>query len=306
MKAKFESTTNVDGNILPTEQASVPVTDRGFLYGDSVYEVFRTYSGVPLFFDEHWTRLQNSARLISMKLNISKEIMAREIQRTIESSGALELDQDVYVRYAITRGDGPFDLYPEPNLSCRFVITVKEVPRWNPKFYSDGVKLAVTEIRRNADNALSPSIKGGNYLNNVLAVLEARRKGADDCIMLNQAGLVTEASNSNIFFVIDGDLVTPSPSVGILNGLTKQAIQDAHRSNGAAVIERDIDVNELAGATECFLSSATREVMPVSQLCLEDGRAISFPKAGGEVTRKTQALYRDAVAEHISANASPN
>lgn len=306
MKAKFESTTNVDGNMLPTEQASVPVSDRGFLYGDSIYEVFRTYSGVPLFFDEHWSRLQNSARLISMKLNISRETMAREIQRTIESSGALELDQDVYVRYAITRGDGPFDLYPEPNLSCRFVITVKEVPRWNPIFYSDGVKLAVTEVRRNADNTLSPSIKGGNYLNNVLAVLEARRKGADDCIMLNQAGLVTEASNSNVFFVIDGDLVTPSPSVGILNGLTKQAIQDAHRNNGAAVLERDIDVNELAGATECFLSSATREVMPVSQLCLEDGRIVPFPKAGGVVTRETQTLYRDAVAEHISANVSLN
>jgi len=304
MTNSIQSTSNVDGKILPTDQATVPVLDRGFLYGDSVYEVFRTYSGVPLFFDEHWDRLRNSAALIRMQLSFSRERMQGEIMRTIRASGAHDSRQDVYVRYAVTRGEGPIDLYPDPALRERFVITVKAVPNWKASFRDPGVVVAVASTRRNPSNALDPRIKGGNYLNSVLAVLDAREKGADDGLLLNQSGFVTEASNSNVFFVINGQLVTPCPSVGMLNGLTKQTIQKACASHGIEVIEREIAASELADASECFLSSATREVMPVSRLILEGDEAVTFPAGGGEMTRAAAQLYDDYVSDYVARNSS--
>ena len=217
--------TNVDGEITRTEEARIPVLDRGFLYGDSVYEVFRTYSGVPLFYDEHWSRMENSAGLISMILGYSKAQMRAEIKRTIAASGAPTLNQDVYVRYTVTRGAGPVDLNPNPDEPTRLVIIVKAVPEWEPHCYSQGVSLAIPATRRNPVNALDPNIKGGNYLNNVLGLLQAKALGADDCVMLSDEGLLTEASNSNVFVVINNQVVTAG--AGNLRGLTKAAVHRA-------------------------------------------------------------------------------
>ena len=139
--SEFNSMTNVDGVITRTEDARVPVLDRGFLYGDSVYEVFRTYDGVPLFYDEHWARFENSAALVHMDLGVSSGAMHEHIRRTVELTGAAVLGKDVYVRYTVTRGSGPVDLFPDPVLVPRYVIIVREVPRWKPEFYSDGVTL---------------------------------------------------------------------------------------------------------------------------------------------------------------------
>ena len=279
--SKVQSVTNVDGVITPTAEARIPVMDRGFLYGDSVYEVFRTYGGIPLFFDEHWERFENSARLIHLRLQLTREQMMEEIRRTFRASGAAELGQDVYVRYCVTRGEGPVDLFPDPELATRYVIVVKEVPPWRADFYSRGVRLAVSRTRRNPTNALNPNIKGGNYLNNVLGVIEARRLGADDCVMLNDAGLVTESSNSNVFFAIDGELVTPAENAGHLRGLTRVALQEACAAHELQIVTRDIPLEDAAHATESFITSATREVMPVRSLTLRDGSAVEFPQGGG-------------------------
>ena len=143
------------------------------------------------------------------------------------------------------------------------MIIVKEVPKWNPEFYSRGMRLAVTRVRRNPVEALSPDIKSGNYLNNILGVAEAVGLGADDCLMLNPAGVVTEASNSNVFFVIDGQLVTPSFESGVLRGITKAAIGRLSAAHGFDLHDRQLPASELTKATECFVTSATREVMPV-------------------------------------------
>ena len=229
---EFASMTNVDGVITRTADARVPVMDRGFLYGDSVYEVFRTYGGNPLFYDEHWARFENSARLIHLGLGLTKAQMTDEIRQTIRMSNAPAANRDVYVRYTVTRGIGPVDLFPDPELVTRYVIIVKELQDWNPDFYRDGVRLAVPQTRRNPTSALDPNIKGGNYLNNVLGVIEARALGADDCVMLDDAGLITEASNSNVFFVLDGDLITPGASAGHLRGLTKAAVEEACVAHG--------------------------------------------------------------------------
>jgi branched-chain amino acid aminotransferase len=299
----FESMANVDGVISRTADAHVPVMDRGFLYGDSIYEVFRTYDGVPLFYDEHWTRFENSARLIHMPMELTKEQMTQEIRQTVALTNAATLGRDVYVRYTMTRGEGPVDLFPSPTLTTRYVIIVKELHDWPAASYSQGVRLAIPEVLRNSIDALNPNIKGGNYLNNILGVIQARAVGADDCIMLNNAGLVTESSNSNVFFVINDKIVTPSESVGNLKGLTKAAVHDACRERDVVTEERDIAVGELGAATECFITSATREVMPVISLRLLDGRQLEFPAGGGPQTRRVTECYKEHLQVYVRDHA---
>ncbi|HUL83025.1 MAG TPA: aminotransferase class IV, partial [Gammaproteobacteria bacterium] len=158
---------------------------------------------------------------------------------------------------------------------------------------------AIASTRRNPSSALDPNIKGGNYLNNVLGVMDARALGADDCIMLNDAGLVTEASNSNVWFVLGGELVTPAQSAANLRGLTKVALHDACRARGLATRERDVPAGELPRATECFITSATREVMPVVSLRLADGEVLKFPEGGGALTRRAAAYYKEHVAQYL-------
>jgi branched-chain amino acid aminotransferase len=299
----FKSMTYVDGVVTPTEDARIPVLDRGFLYGDSIYEVFRTYAGVPLFYDEHWARFQNSAALIHLDVGLSKDDMTDRIKTTVAATGAAATRTDVYVRYTLTRGVGEINLCPNESLRPSCVVIVKAVPEWNPEHYSRGVTLAIPETRRNSGNALDPNIKGGNYLNNVIALVEAMRLDADDCLMLNDAGLVTEASNSNVFFVIGGDLVTPSQVAKNLQGLTKAAVHDTCRARGVATHEREIAEADLPDATECFVTSATREVMPVAALRLRDGRVLEFPAGGGPLTRRVMTEYREYVEAYVREHA---
>ena len=299
---QFVSMTNVNGLITPTADARVPVLDRGFLYGDSIYEVFRTYGGVPLFYDEHWQRFENAAALIRMQLGISKEELTTAIRETIAATHAPQLGVDVYVRYVVTRGEGPVDLFPAPELETRYVIIVRTVPVWNPIYYSRGLTAAIATTRRNPATALDPNIKGGNYLNNVLGIMDARTLGADDCIMLNEVGFVTEASNSNVFVVIDGDLVTPAQTAANLRGLTKAALHEACRAHGLPTSEADIAAADLPRATECFLTSATREVMPVATLLHGKRKRREFPPGGGALTRRVAAVYREAVAEYVATH----
>jgi branched-chain amino acid aminotransferase len=297
--SQFESMTNVDGLITRTSAARVPVLDRGFLYGDSIYEVFRTYGGIPLFYDEHWQRFENSAALIRMRIGLTKDELTAAIRATIAASGAARLASDAYVRYVVTRGEGPVDLFPSPELRTRYVIIVRPVPVWNPELYSRGVRAAIAATRRNPSSALDPNIKGGNYLNNVLGVIDARAVGADDCVMLNDAGLVTEASNSNVWFAFGDELVTPAQSAANLRGLTKAALHDACRARGLATRERDVPADELPRATECFITSATREVMPVVSLRLLDGEVLGFPEGGGALTRRAASYYKEHVAKYL-------
>lgn len=304
MSDTFKSMGNVDGHITPTAEARVPVLDRGFLYGDSVYEVFRTYSGVPLLYRDHWDRMQNSARLIRMHITQSYEEITEQIRRTVKATSAGELSKEVYVRYVITRGEGPVDLYPNPDLKTRFVIIVNPVPQWPDAFYRVGMKAAIPTVRRNPTDALDPNIKGGNYLNNVIAITQARELGADESIILNRDGFVTEASNSNVVFVLDGELVTPGVAAGNLLGLTKKAAREACARHGLTLSERDVHSKDLDRATECFVTSATREVMPIVSLRLDDGRVVEFPAGGGDMTRKVTEYYREYVKEHIEQNAA--
>ncbi|MEM7195416.1 MAG: aminotransferase class IV [Pseudomonadota bacterium] len=289
----------VDGVITPLEEARVPVLDRGFLYGDSIYEVFRTYDGIPFMFDEHYARLQNSAALSGMTVSFSLSTIADAAKSCIAVSENTNRD-DVYIRYQITRGEGPVDLYPDASLQQRLIIIAKPVPSWNPDHYSQGMTMALTHLRRNATDSLNPNIKGGNYLNNVLALAEARQYGADECLMLDHHNNVTECSNSNVWFVIDGVLTTPE--AGNLVGLTRKKLIGLFSQTGNPVSIRDVEAQELLSAEECFVTSATREVMPVKSLRFLDGSERGFPAGGGRITRQAIKLYSDMLVQFREEN----
>jgi branched-chain amino acid aminotransferase len=293
-------TANVDGVICPLAEAAIPVLDRGFLYGDSVYEVFRTYQGVPLFLEDHFERLENSARLIHMEISQDRVELLEEIRRTAVAAN-VTAQSDAYVRYQVTRGEGAVDLYPDPGLRTRYVIIAKGLPAWKASFYERGMDMAIPQVRRNPVNSLDPNIKGGNYLNNIMALTEARQSGADDCVILNREGFVTEAANSNVWFVIKGRLVTPG--TGNLKGLTKKHVHRALKGAGIQSEEADVHANELLDVSECFVTSATREVMPCASLTLLGGERLEFPPGGGEVTRAAQAVFSAYVKDYIEQHA---
>jgi len=293
---------SVDGKITPLDEAAAPITDRGFLYGDSIYEVFRTYSGVPFFAAEHWQRLLHSAKLIRLRIIDSMQELHAEIARTTAAWHENGGTGDVYVRYTYTRGGGPIDLNPAPNLTPLRVIIVKAIPEWPAHHYSEGLTLAIPSIRRNPLNALSPNIKGGNYLNNVLGVLEAQELGAEDCLLLNEKQYLTEASNSNVLFVIDDAVQTPSVESGNLSGLTKGIVSELCTSAGVSFGETLLSVDDIRSATECFVTSATREIIPVKSLRLEDGTLLTFPVGGGDVTRMLRSSYKDYVSRYRQEN----
>ena len=217
---------NVDGRISSEADARIPVLDRGFLFGDSIYEVVRTHGGVPLTWSEHWTRLKASAASLAMELDLSESVVARRVAETMAQAD----HGDCYVRIIVTRGTGD-----APNIDLAYA---NSPPRWvlmvRPLQLSIGkpVLLAMVDRLRNDRRALDPAAKSGNYLNNVLGLAEAKASGATDCIMLNQDGSVTEASTSNLFARIDGVWCTPPLNVGILAGITRGDIGPVTQLNG--------------------------------------------------------------------------
>ena len=291
---------NVDGVLARGERAVVPVLDRGFLYGDSVYEVFRTYRGVGFLRDEHLERLERSAGFIRLHISQSRVLLIEQVRRTIAGGGFG--GEEVYVRIIITRGAGPINLLPDAGITSRCVIIVKPLPRWPRRFYAEGVRLAVPPVRRNSIAALDPNIKGGNYLNNVLGILQARERDADDCVMLNHDGQVAESSTGNIWFVMDGVVHSPGPDSGNLRGLTREALLAALEQQGVPCDRGPLEAAALDAATECFMTSSTREVMPVRRLALEDGAVIEFPPGGGERTRHAMDVFAECVRQYVAAH----
>lgn len=274
---------NLDGAILPEAEARVPVLDRSFLFGDSVYEVVRTIDGVPFAWAEHWRRLERSADDLWMPLDLDERTAARRVQATLTAAG----NPESYVRIVVTRGTGT-----APNIDLayaegprRWVVLVRQLGN----SFGMAAKLARIPRLRNDRRALDPASKSGNYLNNVMGLAEAKRAGATDCVMLNGDGMVTEASTSNLFARLDGQWVTPPLDAGILAGITRGLLIDHLRGGGATVVERPMSSDDLDRAEELFLSSTLRDVGPVTHL---DGT----PKSGGLAGPHTARLMASFAA----------
>ena len=271
---------NLDGRIIAEAEACIPVLDRGFLFGDSIYEVVRTEGPVPFAWGEHFERLRRSAAGLRMDLGLEERTVARRVADTLAAAG----HGNSYVRVVVTRGTGQapnIDLAYAPG-PPRWVILVRPLP----DLVGKPARLAIVERLRNDRRALDPATKSGNYLNNVLALAEAKDAGATDCLMCNQSGHVTEASTSNVFARIGGTWCTPPLAAGILAGVTRAMLLDFLPSCGEKVAERDLTAADLGRAEEIFLSSSLRDISPVTHL---DGR----PLHGGEPGPSASRLLAD-------------
>jgi branched-chain amino acid aminotransferase len=290
---------NVEGRLVPPEEAFVPVLDRGFLYGDSVYEVVRTYAGRPFELDRHLLRMERSAERIGLSLPPRASVVA-ELARTLDAAR----NPESYARIVVSRGEGQFGLGAHLATGHRLVIIVRPLPAIPAEQYERGLTMAIARTRRNPPQSLDPALKTGNYLNNILALREAHQAGADDAILLDLQGRVTEATTSNVFFVQHGMLVTPPLALGMLEGVTRAVAIEVARDEGLMVREEPHGPEALAAADEVFLTSTLREVMPITQLVFlessgEQKRAVGNGQPGPIAQRMLAAFRRRVAEQHL-------
>jgi len=274
---------NFNGNI--EEDPHISVFDHGFLFGDSVYEVIATHNNKPIFLKEHLNRLINSAKGISLAIPYDQQWFVREVNRTVQIAG----NEESYIRIIVTRGVGDIDIDPSSCQKPNVLIYVTPIKEYSPENYSKGISIALVSIKRNPKEALNPGIKTGNYLNNVLAKMEASKLGAKDALMLSPSGYLTECTTSNIFFVQGGRVLTPSLDCGILAGITRDAVIQLSKENGLPVEEGQWPPETLEKVDEIFITGTLKKIMPVTQL---DGRSVSNGKPGS-VTQKLMRLYEE-------------
>ncbi len=274
---------NINGDI--QDEAFISIFDHGFLFGDSVYEVVCTNQGKPCFLDEHLKRLYASASGISLKISHSPTEIKKQIQITLDSAK----NHESYIRIIVTRGVGDVDIDPSSCFNPNIIILVKEIPQISIESYEKGISVALVSIKRNSRDSLNPAVKTGNYLNNVLARIEAKRMGAEDAIMGNSMGQLTEGTTSNLFFVKEGRLLTPIKECGILSGITREKIIQLANKNSIALKEGKWPSEELFKAEEIFLSGTVKKIIPVTVL---DGRPVG-KGIPGPITQKLMRLYSE-------------
>jgi branched-chain amino acid aminotransferase len=283
---------HIGGKVCQPEEARISVFDRGFLYGDSVYETIGTAYGRLFAARDHLDRLERSATRIGLRVPPRGDI-ERAIAETIEAAG----NPESRVRVILTRGSGKLDLDPASVDDTQLVVIVFPLGAPTAEMYEKGVAVHVVSITRNSPSAIDPAVKSGNYLNNVLALGEARRRsGAYEAILCGADGTIAEGSTSNIFMVAGGEVRTPPLEVGILDGITRSKVFDLCRQNGVRLVETRIFPEELRKAEEAFITSATRGVLPVTRI---DEKAVG---AGvpGPVTKKLMALYEALARQGVA------
>lgn len=271
---------SLNGKIVPMTEANVSVFDRSFLYGDSLYEVVRTYEGAPFGLDEHLQRLYQSAALCHMTLSQEPDEYKNAIQKGIQAFRARPKykDHDVYVRLVVSRGVGTIG-FGLKNITTptQYVIYIDSIEHYPTPPMDVGMSLQISKRVRNHPLALPPAMKSGNYLNNLLAYLTAVEEGYQDALMLDQQGFVTEGTTFNVFYIKRGIVVTPPSDVGILNGITRAFILQTCIENNIPVREVRFKPEQLYLADEVFVSSSLKEVLPVFNI---DGKKISKGKPG--------------------------
>jgi len=287
----------VDGRISDEAGAVVPVLDRGFLYGDSVYEVTRTAGGRPVDLGPHLDRLGRSAARLRIMLP-PRAVIEDAVAETLAAAGVRGGGKagDAYIRVVITRGAGEIGLDPMLADRPRVVVIIKPVSLPKPESMRDGVSVRIVGVERTSIRALDPAIKSGNYLNNILALDEARQKMAYEAILCDAQGRVAEGSSSNVWCVRAGIVKTPPTTVGILPGITRWRVLELAAANGVPAEEPELRPADLLDADELFLTSSIRGVLPISKI---DERAVAV----GPVTRRLQALYEAFLADVAAGRA---
>ncbi len=291
---------NTNGRLHPATEPSISPLNRGFLYGDAVYEVWRTYNGVIFAWEEHWRRLRASAQALHMRLELTPEKLLSEVRRTTGAyRKAAPGSGELYIRLQITRGEGAIGL--DTALADRpdFTLLVQPCPETPAEKLRAGLRLSLaTSLRRNPTQSLDPAWKTGNYLNNLLCLREARSRGADEVVMLNLAGEVTEAAVSNIAFTRGSAVVTPPLAAGILGGITRSLVLGGiAASEGIKAIEETILPADLGSFDGCLLLSTTKDITPVGAI---DGG--TFTVGPDTVTSRLKAAFGRAAAAYAASH----
>lgn len=281
---------NINGTIVAPDQAMISVFDHGFLFGDSVYEAFRTYRGKPFLFTRHHDRLEISARGIYLDLPWKLERMRSEVLRTIDAANN---PGDSKVRLIVTRGAGDVNASPETCADPRVIIIVEPLPEFPVKMYSEGVKMTVSSVTR---GGMVAAYKTGNLMHQVLASREARDRGAYDAILLTADGFMSDGISCNIYMVQGSIIKTPGSEAAIIEGITKAAVVLIARDLGLDLRQGLFKPEEIHRSDEMFFTSSYREVVPVVRV---DGKPIGNGKPGLWTT-KILAAYHEAVEKLIA------
>jgi branched-chain amino acid aminotransferase len=276
-----------DGEIVAPAEARVSVYDRGFLFGDAVFEVLRTYGGAPFALDEHVARLRRSAVRVGLALPVDDSALEGEIRRAIEVSQ----NHESYVRVVVTRGSGPLTLDPDTAGRPLRVVLVEPVVPPRREAYANGIAAVTVQTRRAVDDTAAAGAKVTNYLANLLAVREATARGAQEALVVDARGHVVEGASSNVFLVKGGRLETPPETEGILMGITRAHVLAAASDLAVPVDERAFYRDDLYGADEVFITSSIRELLPVVRV---DDRPVGAG-APGPVVRALHRRFRQAV-----------
>jgi branched-chain amino acid aminotransferase len=282
----------IDGEVLPAEQAKVSVFDRGFLYGDAVFETMRTYGGVPFELDAHMARLERSASRVFIELPVPLASIRAEVLEAVRQADHPES----FVRVVVTRGPAE-ELGLAPELAGRplRVITVGPLEPPPPEAYRDGVAVITHRTRRVTDATIAVGAKVTNYLVSVIAMRRARAVGAVEAVVVDGNGYVVEGATSNVFVVLSGRLVTPPEDAGILLGITRARVLEVARSLGLDPELRALSLSELRDAEEVFISSSIRELLPVVRV---DSTEIGTGKPG-PLTCQLLRAFREKIKEDM-------
>ena len=278
----------LNDRIVPEHEAVVSVFDHGFLYGDGIYETMRAYDGKVFMLGRHIERLDRSAGLIRLQIP-EAQVITDAVYAALQANGL----KSAYIRVSVSRGKGPVGLDPALCPLPTFVVIAEEFKGHPDELYAKGVKLIIARTRRNLIAALDPKIKSLNFLNNILAKIEAKERNAYEAIMLNADGFIAEGTVCNIFFVRDGVLCTPSAEVGVLDGITRELVIHLAEENGIPVEEGRYLPEDIFRAAEVFFTNTTSEIMPVSQI--EETRYEI-----GAVTGALRRGYRDYVLQDVA------
>jgi branched-chain amino acid aminotransferase len=269
----------LNGEIVPEDQAKVSVFDHGYLYGDGIFEGIRAYNGRVFMLDQHIKRLYESAKTIMLDIPLSREEMETAILETIRAN---EL-RDAYIRVVVSRGEGDLGLDPSKCPKPTIVIIASAIQLYPEEMYETGLKLVTVPTRRNGPEMVNPRIKSLNYLNNIMARIEANMQDAPEAIILNSDGYVAECTGDNIFIISEDTLYTPPIYAGILKGTKREVVLEIAADMGLEVREELFTRHDVFNADECFLSGTAAEVIPVVEV---DSRKVG----DGEVGDRTAAL----------------
>ena len=256
----MSATVNVNGHITPERDAVISVFDHGFLYGEGIYETMRTYHRRPFLYDRHMRRLRRSATMIELPLPFTDEELAAQIRDT---QALATIDGEVYIRVLVTRGIGELTYDPKATPNPSFVIIVKPQIDPEPAVYDNGVRVVIVDVVRNHPESVNPMIKSNNLMNSALAMQEALRSDAFEGVMRNYRGELTECTTSILFIVRNKVALTPPLAAGLLPGITREFLFDIGKEIGVDIREQTLRDDDLFGADEAFLTSTTREAVPI-------------------------------------------